>query len=130
MYNISDMNDKLTPIYTSSGDLGAFMQYSHIFNLQGEWIGFITQNKEDFSEIGHYVGYMADGPRILRKRSYSFDRPPIKAPEPPPFVVKVPPTGPLPPMMSETTFSEVDILEEEPDRLLPRHAAENLRDLD
>ena len=75
--------DKLIPLYTTSCDLAAFMQYSYLFNLQGEWIGFITSNKEVFSVIGHYVGYLADGPRILRKRSYSFDRTPIKPPEPP-----------------------------------------------
>ena len=124
------MDDKLTPIYTTSGDLGAFMQFPYLFNPQGEWIGVVSTDKEIFSVLGHYVGYLADGPRILRKRSYSFDRPPIKRPEPPPLLFKVPPTAPLPPMMSEITFSEMDILEEDPDRLLPRHAAENLTDLD
>jgi hypothetical protein len=124
------MNDKLTPIYTTSGDALAYMQFSYIFDLQGEWIGFITPNKEVFSVLGKYVGYLADGPRILRKRSYSFDRPVIPSPESPPIIVKVPPNAPLPPMMSETTFSEIDVLEEEPDRLLPRNAAENLYDLD
>lgn len=124
------MDDKLTPIYTTSGDAVAYMQYSYLFNMQGEWIGFINSKKEVFSVLGKYVGYLADGPRILRKRSYSFDRPLVKPPEPPAIVVKVPPTAPLPPMMSETTFSEMDVMEEEPDRLLPRNAAENLFDLD
>ncbi|MCB9133791.1 MAG: hypothetical protein H6636_00080 [Anaerolineales bacterium] len=124
------MDDKLTPIYTTSGDAEAYMQYSYLFNLQGEWIGFINSQKEVFSVLGKYVGYLADGPRILRKRSYSFDRPTTRPPEPPPIIVKIPPTAPLPPMMSEITFSEVDVLEEEPDRLLPRTAAENLTDLD
>ncbi|GAB4581970.1 MAG: hypothetical protein Fur0022_47220 [Anaerolineales bacterium] len=124
------MDDKLTPLYTTSGDAVAYMQFSYIFNLQGEWIGFITPNKEVFTVLGKYAGYLADGPRILRKRSYSFDRPTIKPPEPPAIIVKIPPNAPLPPMMSETTFSELDVLEEEPDRLLPRTAAENLSDLD
>jgi len=124
------MHDKLTPIYTTPGDLGAFLQYPFLFNPQGEWIGIVASNDEVYSVLGHYVGYMGDGPRILRKRSYSFDRPAIKAPEPPPLVFKIPPTAPLPPLMSEITYSEMDILEEEPDRLLPRTAAENLKDLD
>jgi len=124
------MNEKLFPIYTTSGDLGAFMHYPYIFNPQGEWIGFLTSKKEVYSVLGTYVGYLSDGPRILCKRSYSFDRPPLKPPEPPPLIIRVPPTAPLPPMMSEITFSEMDILEEEPERLLPRNAAENLSELD
>lgn len=124
------MDDKLTPIYTTAGDATAYLQFSYIFNLQGEWIGFITLNKEVFSVLGNYVGYLSDGPRILRKRSYSFERPPITPPEPPAIIVKIPVSAPLPPLMSEITFSELDVLEEEPDRLLPRNAAENLKDLD
>lgn len=124
------MDDKFIPIYTTKGDLGAFLLYPYLFNPQGEWIGFVTPKKEVYSVLGQYVGYLGDGPRVLRQRTYNFDKPALKPPEPPPFIFQLPPSAPLPPMMSELTVSVIDILEEEPDRLLPLNASENLRDLD
>ncbi len=107
---------KLIPIYTSSGDLGAYLAYPYIYNPQGEWIGWVTPEREVYSILGHYVGWLSDDPRILRKRSYDFSKP-RRTPPPPPPRIRVPATVPLPPMMSELTYTTVDVLEEEPERL-------------
>jgi len=107
---------KLIPIYTSRGDLGAYLVYPYIYNPQGEWIGWVTPEREVYSILGHYVGWLSDDPRILRKRSYDFSKP-RRTPPPPPPRIRVPATVPLPPMMSELTYTTVDVLEEEPERL-------------
>ncbi len=120
---------KLIPVYTSSGDLGAYLLYPYLFNREGEWIGFVTQDKSVYTVLGVYVGYLADGPRILRKRGYEYDRPRLKPP-PAPKRLRVPPSAPLAPLMPELQFTEVDILQDEPDRLLPLDSTELLTDLD
>ena len=107
---------RLIPIYTTLGDLGAFLVYPFLFNQLGEWVGFITRKQEVYSVLGHYVGYLADGPRILRKRTYAFDKTRITPPLNP-GRIPVPAHVPLAPMMSELTFSMIDILYEEPERL-------------
>ncbi len=107
---------RLIPIYTTRGDLGAYLVYPHIFNQQGEWVGFVTPKREVYSVLGHYIGWLTDDPRILRKRSYDFSNPRVKPPPPQPRI-RVPASVPLPPMMSELTYTHIDILEEEPERL-------------
>jgi hypothetical protein len=122
-------NRRLIPIYTTRGDLGALMQYPYLFNISGEWIGFINEEKEVYSVLGNYVGYLADGPRILRKRAYSFDKPRLEPPEYPGRIL-VPATVPLAPMMSELTYSVIDLLEEEPERLSTVDGGELREDMD
>lgn len=107
---------RLIPIYTTSGDLGAYLRFPHLFNPQGEWIGWVTPEREVYSVLGNYVGWLSDDPRILRKRTYDFSKPRKTPPEPQPSI-RVPATVPLAPMMSELTFTTIDILEEEPERL-------------
>ncbi len=122
-------NRKIIPIYTSSGDLGAMMIYPYIFNTRGEWIGFITQDKDIYSVLGHYVGYLGDGPRILRKRTYDFDKPKLDPPRPPASITR-PATMPLAPLMPELPFSVIDILDEEPNRLTTVDAGDLRQDMD
>ena len=107
---------RLIPIYTTRGDLGAYLQYPYIFNRLGEWIGWVTPEREVYSVLGNYVGWVTDDPRILRKRSYDFTKPRV-TPPPPPSRIRVPATVPLPPMMSELSFTHIDVLEEEPEKL-------------
>ena len=107
---------RLIPIYTTRGDLGAYLNYPYIFNRAGEWIGWVTRNREVYSVLGNYVGWITDDPRILRKRSYDFSKPRITPPKPQPRI-RVPASVPLPPMMAELTFTHIDVLEEEPERL-------------
>ncbi len=104
---------RLIPIYTTSGDVGAYLQYPHLYNQAGEWIGWVTPEREVYSVLGHYIGWLSDDPRILRKRTYDFSKP-RKAPPPPQPRIRVPPTSPLPPLMPELPYTIVDVLEEEP----------------
>jgi len=117
------------PIYTTSGDLEAYLVYPNIFDMTGEWIGFVTLDREVYSVHGEYVGWVSNDPRILRKRSYSFDKPRLAPPSKPERLM-VPPGGPLAPMMSELTFDLVDVLEEEPERLPTVDAGEFREDMD
>ncbi|MBL6965693.1 MAG: hypothetical protein ISR60_03985 [Anaerolineales bacterium] len=106
----------LIPIYTTSGEVGAFLRYPHLYNYMGEWVGWVRPDREIYSVLGHYIGWLTDDPRILRKRSYDFSKPRITPPQPQPRV-RVPATVPLAPMMSELTYTHIDVLEEEPHRL-------------
>ncbi|MBT3390680.1 MAG: hypothetical protein HN413_09735 [Chloroflexi bacterium] len=106
----------LIPIYTTSGDVGAFLRYPYLYNQIGEWVGWVRPDREIYSVLGHYIGWLTDDPRILRKRSYDFSKPRITPPQPQPRV-RVPATVPLAPMMSELTYTHIDVLEEEPHRL-------------
>ena len=62
---------KIVPLYTSNGDVAAYLSYPHIYNPLGEWIGFCTREREVYSVLGNYVGYLSDDQRILRQRSSS-----------------------------------------------------------
>ncbi len=117
------------PIYTSRGDLGAYLVYPHLFNNQGEWIGWVTEKREVYSVLGIYVGWLSDDPRILRKRSYDYTLPRRKPPSPP-KKIRVPASVPLARMMPELTYSTVDVLDEEPYQLQPIHAHELKEDMD
>ncbi len=107
---------RLIPIYTTPGDLGAFLVYPYLYNPIGEWIGWVTHQREVYSVLGNYVGWLTDDPRILRKRSYDFSKPRV-APPKPRRRIQVPATVPLPPMMSELSYTHIDVLDEEPERL-------------
>ncbi len=105
------------------------MVYPAIFYLLGEWIGYITPNREVYSVYGDYVGWLSDDPRILRKRSYDYDKPKVKMP---PVTIKMaaPASAPLPPMMAELSYDTIDVLQEEPDRLPTMDAGEFRPDMD
>lgn len=105
------------PIYTTRGDLGAFLLYPYLFDLTGEWIGWVTPQREVYSIYGRYVGWLSDDPRILRKRGYDFSKPRKTPPKPPPKFTP-PAMAPLAPMMSELSMDTIDVLEEKPE-LLP-----------
>ncbi len=116
-------------IYTTDGDLAAYLIYPYIFDRMGDWIGWVTKSKEVYSVLGHYVGYLAAGPRVLRKKTYGFDKPQRTPPEPPGHI-SVPAYAPLAPLMPELPFSEIDIFQDEPMKLHPIDAGELRQDLD
>lgn len=120
---------RLIPIYTTSGDVGAYLVYPHLYNRRGEWIGWVTTDREVYSVLGNYIGWLTDDPRILRKRSYDFSNPRKTAPAPQPRI-RVPATSPLAPMMAELSFTTIDVLEEEPDRLSTLDFDELREDMD
>lgn len=105
------------------------MMYPFLHDLRGEWIGWVNKQREVYSVYGRYVGFVANGPRILRKRTYSFNKPTLDPPSSP-GRIRVPASAPLPPMMAELSFSEIDILEDEPERLPTIDTGEFKEDLD
>lgn len=120
---------KIIPIYTSKGDVEAFLSYPYIFNRTGDWIGWVTPKREVYSVLGYYVGYITDDPRILRKRATSTLKPRL-TPPPHPEQIRLPASVPLAPMMSELTYSLVDVLMEEAERLHTVETGEFRQDLD
>lgn len=120
---------KLIPLYTSKGDVEAFLAYPYIFNRTGNWIGFITPKKEIYSVLGYYVGYLTDDKRIFGRRATNTLKPRLKPP-PPPGKVYPPATVPLAPMMRELTHSQVDVLLDDPDRLHTLDSGEFREDMD
>ena len=105
------------PLYTTSGDLGGFLVYPYVFNSQGDWIGWVTADKQVYSVHGLYVGWLSKDFRILRQRTLDRNRPQQNPPSQP-ARFRPPAQVPLPPMMAEISSSTIDILEERPD-LLP-----------
>jgi hypothetical protein len=107
----------MIPIYTTRGDLGAFLAYPYLYNSAGEWIGWVTPEREVYSVYGGYVGWLGSGPRILRKRADSFGKG-SRSISNPAHNITPPAHVPLPPMMPELPMEIIDVLDEDPD-LLP-----------
>jgi len=120
---------KLIPLYTTKGDVEAFLAYPYLFNRMGDWIGFITAQREIYSVLGLYVGYLADDKRIIGRRATNTLKPRLKPP-PPPGKVYPPATVPLAPMMRELTHSQIDVLLDYPERLHTIDSGEFRQDLD
>jgi hypothetical protein len=120
----------LVPIFTTVGDVGAFLAYPFIFSCEGDWIGWISSDRLVYSTHGSYVGWLAEGPRILRKQEDGYTRP--KMDIIPPFTLKIAPPAlsPLPPMMPELTFGDLDVLMDRPDLLPPVDFGELREDMD
>lgn len=118
-YNKIKMSAKVRPIplYTTAGDLGGFILYPYIFNPQGEWIGWVTADREVYSVFGKYVGWVSKDFRVLGKRTRSNDKVDRTPPDPPEKFIQ-PAHTPLPPMMAEIGPNAVDVLEERSE-LLP-----------
>jgi hypothetical protein len=119
----------LLPIYTTNGDVAAMLCFPYIYNLQGEWIGWLTPDRKVFSVHGHFVGSLTTGPRILRRRSYDFMEP-RRTPPTAPTPVYPPDHFPLPPQMPELSLGVIDVLEEDPDLLPSLDTGEFRQDLD
>jgi hypothetical protein len=119
----------IIPIYTTKGDAEAFLVYPYIFNRNGDWIGFVTPQREIYSVIGDYVGTLTNDPRIVRKRATSTLKPRLKPP-PRPRKIYPPATIPLAPMMPELSHSVIDVLLDAPERLHTIDTGESRQDLD
>jgi len=120
---------RLIPIYTSKGDAEAFLQYPYLFNLTGDWIGFVTPIREVYSVRGEYVGMLTNDPRIISKRATSTLRPRLKPPPVPPKV-RAPATIPLAPLMSDLSHSLIDVLLDTPEKLHSSDSGEFREDMD
>ena len=126
---MSDTIRRLLPIYTSRGDVDAFLVYPYIYNRIGEWIGFVNPEREVYSVMGVYVGMFTKDSRIVGQRATNTLRPPLNPP-PPPGKIYPPATVPLAPMMSDLPPGRIDILQEEPERLHTVDSGEFRPDLD
>ena len=117
------------PIYTSRGDAEAFLVFPYLYNRLGEWIGWVTTDRQVYSVRGFYVGDLTAEPRIIRKRFtttlMTWKTPPVRAPH-----FSVPAIIPLAPLMSELRYGIMDVLLEEPERLHTLDASEDQQDLD
>ncbi len=120
---------RIIPIYSSRGEVDAYLVFPYLFNRGGEWIGWVTSQREVYSVLGNYVGFLTKDPRIVRKRGEVDLHPRLKAP-PAPRRLNTPAHTPLAPMMSDLTQSLVDVLAEEPERLHTVDTGELRNDLD
>jgi hypothetical protein len=120
---------RIIPIYSSRGEVDAFLVFPYLFNRSGDWIGWVTPQREIYSVLGNYVGFLTNDPRIVRKRGDDAIRPRLKVPPHPQRIV-TPATTPLAPMMSDLPHSLVDILVEEPERLHTVDEGELREDID
>ena len=120
---------RIIPIYSSRGEAEAFLVFPHLFNRSGEWVGWLTPQREVYSVLGYYVGLLTDDARIVRRRAEDDLKPSVK---PPPYPGKIttPSMIPLAPLMKDLTQSLVDVLQDEPERLHTLDTGELRQDLD
>jgi hypothetical protein len=119
----------IVPVYTSRGDAEAFLVYPYLYNRLGEWIGWVTADRQVYSVLGFYVGELTAEPRIIRKRITATLKPRKTPPAPPPRLLG-PATVPLPPMMGDLHFGVTDVLLDEPQRLHTLDAGEQRQDIE
>jgi hypothetical protein len=117
------------PVFTSRGDAEAFLVYPYLYNRLGEWIGWVTADRQVYSVLGFFVGDLTAAPRITRKRFTTTLKPWITPPARP-SPLAVPATIPLAPLMGDLPSGLIDVLLEEPDRLHTLDAGEQRQDLD
>lgn len=122
-------NAPLIPIYNTNGDADAFLQYPYLFNRAGEWVGFVTPQREIYSVLGEYVGALTNDPRIVSKRAMDESKPRLDPP-PPPRRIAPPANIPLAPLMPELSHSLVDVLLETPEKLHTLDSGEFREDMD
>ena len=120
---------QVVPIYTTKGDAEAFLVYPFIFNVMGEWIGWMDENKKIFSVRGQYIGWLGNGPRILRKRVADFNQP-SRTPPPRPRREKPIGSTPLAPLMAELAYETIDVLLDYPELLYTYDSGEGVDDMD
>lgn len=120
---------KAIPLYTSKGDWSALLVFPFVFSPTGEWIGWVTPDREVYDVDGLYVGWLTPDPRVLRKRTYDEAMPRRTAPVAPERI-RPPATVPLPPMMAELPFEYIDVLLEEPERLHTTDTGDLKQDVD
>ena len=118
--------ERLIPIYTTRGEVGAFLLYPYIYSANGEWIGWVTADRTVYSVHGHYVGTLSKDPRILRRRE-SGQIKGRRTPPSPPKPIHPPANLPLVPQLPELMMGVIDVLEEAP-HLLPSVDYGDLRD--
>ena len=102
-----------TFIWNTYGDWVATEYQGHIWDLRAEWIGWIDENKDVYKRDGEWLGKLSKDGRVIRKRTER--RRDLVAPPAKPEKPELPVRAPLPPSFAELSFSEIDVLEEDPD---------------
>jgi len=120
---------RIIPLYASNGEAEAFLVFPYLYNRSGEWVGFVTPQREVYSVMGNFVGTLSDDARITRRRFGNDDKPQIKPPSKPGRIA-IPPTFPLPPMMGDLPMGSIDVLQDEPERLHTADSGELREDMD
>jgi hypothetical protein len=120
---------KAIPIYSTPGDWMALLVFPYLYSPQGEWIGWVTPDRQVYDVQGLYVGWLTADPRILRKRTMDEELERRLPPATPPRI-RPPASVPLPPMMSGLAFEVIDVLEEEPERLHTTDAGDLKEDME
>ena len=120
---------RIIPIYSSRGEAEAFLTFPYLFNRSGEWIGWVTPQRDVYSVMGYYAGYLTNDPRIVRKRATNALRPRLKPPSSP-GKISAPASVPLARLMPELTHSISDVLADEPERLHTLDSGEFREDMD
>ena len=120
---------KLILIYTSRGEIGALLLFPYIYNLVGEWIGWVTPERQVFSVHGHFVGTMTNDPRIVRKREVA-NTVHRKTPPPEPPAIRPPAHLPLAPQLPELSTQMIDVLDDALHLLPPVDFGELRDDMD
>jgi hypothetical protein len=126
---MTQVQTRIIPVYSSRGEVEAYLVFPYLYNRSGEWIGWVTPQKEVYSVLGNYVGFLTGDPRIVRRRGEDTTRPRMKGP-PTPRRLVTPAHTPLAPLMSDLSNSLIDVLVEEPERLHTVDTGELRNDLD
>lgn len=126
---MSQVRQRIIPIYSSRGEAAAFLVFPYLFNRSGEWIGWVTPQRDVYSVMGYFVGTLTNDPRIVRKRAGNDNKSHLPPP-PHPGKITTPAVVPLAPMMKELTLSLIDVLSEEPERLHTMDSGELREDMD
>ena len=126
---MSQNQQRIIPIYTSKGDAEAFLVFPYLFNRSGEWVGWVTPQRDVYSIMGNFVGVLTNDPRITRKRAEDELKPRLQPP-PRPRKIVTPASIPLAPMMSDLPHSLIDVLQDDPERLHTPDGGELREDMD
>jgi len=100
-------------IWDTYGDWHATLVEGHLWDLTGNWIGWVENGTDVYKADGEWIGALTRDFRIVQKRS-ARRRPlhehiPAKPPRP-----ELPARATLPPSFVELAYSEVDVLIEDP----------------
>jgi hypothetical protein len=127
---MSQPQSRLIPIYSSQGEAEAYLVFPFLYNRSGEWVGWVTSQREVYSVMGYYIGSLTDDPRIVRSRGEDYSLKSRLKPPPSPGRLAIPATTRLAPMMKDLTHSLVDVFLEEPEKLHTVDSGEFREDMD
>jgi hypothetical protein len=103
-------------VFDTAGDWHATILNGCIFDLRGDYIGFIrNENHDVYTQVGEWVGNLYPDGRIIRQRN--IDRPPLlkNVPPKPTAKPKLPASAPLAPLPGDLGYSKIDVMEWDPE---------------